>query len=284
MKQQEFMYSGLGERLKKEWKIYLAALIFIIIADSIGQIKIPLGPGTLILFPIFYSIFLGILSGPQILKIFKKPEVKAASKLVIVCICPFIAKLGINAGASIETVISAGPALLLQEFGNLGTAIITAIFLIFVVMAAQFESPKFSLMVMTTIPFSLIGSFGLLYLADCPISMVSLLGFLMLVGTVVNNGILYVDTVNQYRSEMDRDTALIEAGATRLRPILMTTLTTVVSMIPMALAYGDSGKSMQGLALVDVGGLVASTILALLMLPIYYEVMSPKRKPEPHYD
>lgn len=121
MKQQEFMYSGLGERLKKEWKIYLAALIFIIIADSIGQIKIPLGPGTLILFPIFYSIFLGILSGPQILKIFKKPEVKAASKLVIVCICPFIAKLGINAGASIETVISAGPALLLQEFGNLGT-------------------------------------------------------------------------------------------------------------------------------------------------------------------
>ena len=78
--------------------------------------------------------------------------------------------------------------------------------------------------------------------------MVSLLGFLMLVGTVVNNGILYVDTVNQYRIEMDRDTALIEAGATRLRPILMTTLTTIVSMIPMALAYGDSGKSMQGLA------------------------------------
>ena len=114
--------------------------------------------------------------------------------------------------------------------------------------------------------------------------MVSLLGFLMLVGTVVNNGILYVDTVNQYRSEMDRDTALIEAGATRLRPILMTTLTTIVSMIPMALAYGDSGKSMQGLSLVDVGGLVASTVLALLMLPIYYEVMSPKKKPEPHYD
>ena len=106
----------------------------------------------------------------------------------------------------------------------------------------------------------------------------------MLVGTVVSNGILYVDTVNQYRSEMDRDTALIEAGATRLRPILMTTLTTIVSMIPMALAYGDSGKSMQGLALVDVGGLVASTVLALLMLPIYYEVMSLKKKPEPHYD
>lgn len=165
-----------------------------------------------------------------------------------------------------------------REFGNLFGAIGTAVFLVFVVMAAQFESPKFSIMVMTTIPFALIGSFGLLYLTDVPISMASLLGFLMLTGTVVNNGILYVDTVNQYRQEMDLHTALIEAGATRLRPILMTTLTTIVAMIPMAMAYGDSGESMQGLALVDVGGLVASTVLALLMLPGYYLLMSGRRK------
>lgn len=173
---------------------------------------------------------------------------------------------------------------MLEEFTALFGAIATAVFLVFVVMAAQFESPKFSLMVMTTIPFSLIGSFGLLYIADATINMASLLGFLMLTGTVVNNGILYVDTVNQYRQEMDMNTALIEAGATRLRPILMTTLTTIVAMIPMALAFGDSGESMQGLALVDVGGLVASTVLALLMLPIYYAVMSRKKKPEPSYD
>lgn len=101
-----------------------------------------------------------------------------------------------------------------EEFAALFGAIATAVFLVFVVMAAQFESPKFSLMVMTTIPFALIGSFGLLFLADESISMVSLLGFLMLSGTVVNNGILYVDTVNQYRTEMDKKTALIEAGAT----------------------------------------------------------------------
>ena len=167
---------------------------------------------------------------------------------------------------------------MMEEFSALGQAILLAIFLVFVVMAAQFESPKFSLMVMTTIPFSLIGSFGLLFLADATISMPSLLGFLMLVGTVVNNGILYVDTANQYRATMDRDTALIEAGATRLRPILMTTLTTVVSMIPMAFGYGDSGEMMQGLALVNVGGLMASTILSLLMLPIYYTLMNRKRK------
>ncbi len=106
MKQESYLYTGLGERLRKEWKIYFAAFLFIIIADGIGQIKIPMG-GTLILFPIFYSILMGIITGPQVLKIFKKPQVKAASKLVIVCICPFIAKLGINAGASIETVLSA---------------------------------------------------------------------------------------------------------------------------------------------------------------------------------
>lgn len=167
-----------------------------------------------------------------------------------------------------------------EEFAALFQAIAIAVFLIFVVMAAQFESPKFSIMVMTTIPFSLIGSIFLLWLTECKISMTSLIGFLMLIGTVVNNGILYVDTVNQYRAEMDMETALIEAGATRLRPILMTTSTTIVSMIPMALAIGSSGSMTQGLAVVNIGGLVASTILALLLLPVYYSAMN--RKPKNH--
>ena len=163
-----------------------------------------------------------------------------------------------------------------EEFASLGQAIATAVFLVFVVMAAQFESPKFSIMVMTTIPFALIGSFLFLWLVDCPISMTSLLGFLMLVGTVVNNGILYVDTANQYRATMDFKEAVIEAGATRMRPMFMTTLTTIVAMIPMAAAYGNAGKTMQGLALVDVGGLIVSTAMALLVLPVFYVIMSGK--------
>lgn len=117
----KYVYPSLKSRIKTEYKIYLLALLFIVIADSIGKIEIPLGPGKFILFPIFYSLILGILSGPQVTKIMKSPQVKAASKLVIVAICPFIAKLGINAGASLEIVISAGPALILQELGNLGT-------------------------------------------------------------------------------------------------------------------------------------------------------------------
>lgn len=119
-----YVYPSLKSRIKTEYKIYLLALLFIAAADSIGQIQIPLGPGKFILFPIFYSLILGILSGPQVTKIIGSRQVKAASKLVIVAICPFIAKLGINAGASLEVVLSAGPALILQEFGNLGTILL----------------------------------------------------------------------------------------------------------------------------------------------------------------
>ena len=188
--------------------------------------------------------------------------------------------MNLNLSSTVERAQNAMDERMGEELSALFQAVMIAIFLVFVVMAAQFESVKFSVMVMTTIPFALIGSFGFLFLANCKISMTSMLGFLMLVGTVVNSGILYVDTVNQYRQEMDLETALIEAGATRLRPILMTTLTTIVAMIPMCLAYGKSGKTMQGLALVDVGGMVASTILAMLMLPVYYSVMSRKPKKE----
>jgi len=124
MKKETFQYPSLKARIKNEYRIIFAAFVFILIADAIGQIEIPLGPGKLILFPIFYALILGVLSGPEILKFFKKKEVKAASKLVIVAICPFIAKLGINAGASIEVVLSAGPGPFLQEVGNLPFALL----------------------------------------------------------------------------------------------------------------------------------------------------------------
>lgn len=165
-----------------------------------------------------------------------------------------------------------------EEFSSLYQAIAVAVFLIFVVMAAQFESVKFSFMVMTTIPFSLIGSFGFLKLTGVSMSMTSILGFLILVGTVVNNGILYVDTVNQYRMDMDMETAMIEAGATRLRPMLMTSLTTILGMLPMAAAMGSSGSTTQGLAVVDIGGLTVGLFVALFMLPVYYGLMNRKPK------
>ncbi len=164
-----------------------------------------------------------------------------------------------------------------EEFGVLYRAILTAIFLVFLVMAMQFESPRFSLMVMMCIPFSLVGSIYLLFITRSTLSMVSLMGFLMLVGIVVNNGILYVDTVNQLRQEIPLTEALIKAGAIRLRPILMTTLTTILSMVPLALGFGDNGQMMQGMALVIVGGLIASTLLTLLLMPTVYLLIDKKK-------
>lgn len=159
-----------------------------------------------------------------------------------------------------------------EELSALGMALVTAIFLIFIVMAIQFESRN-SPDGYGNDPVQFDRFLWILFLADCPISMNSMLGFLMLVGTVVNNGILYVDTVNQLRMEMPLDEALVEAGAIRVRPICMTTLTTIIAMIPNCLAFGKAGKMMQGLALVNVGGLVAATILTLVLLPSFYRVV-----------
>jgi multidrug efflux pump subunit AcrB len=140
------------------------------------------------------------------------------------------------------------------------------------VMTMQFESPRFALVIMLCIPFALIGSFGALLVTGCTLSMPSLMGFLMLVGIVVNNGILFIDTANILRKEegLDPVDALVQAGNLRMRPIFMTTLTTVLAMIPMAVATGGNSELMKGMALVIIGGLMASTILTLLLLPAFY--------------
>lgn len=170
--------------------------------------------------------------------------------------------------------------MMIEEFNAIITAIWVAVFLIFLVMAMQFESPRFSAMVMTSIPFALIGSFGLLFITGSTLSMVSLMGVLMLVGIVVNNGILYVDTVNKLRDEMPLNDALVSSGQMRLRPILMTTLTTILSMVPMSLGIGEGSVMMQGMALVIIGGLVASTVLILILLPTFYLIIDKRTRKE----
>lgn len=109
--------------------------------------------------------------------------------------------------------------------------------------------------------------------------MTSLMGFLMLIGSVVNNGILYVDTVNQNKLSMELNEALVYAGVTRLRPILMTSLTTILGLLPLAIGIGENSEMMQGFAVVAIGGMLASTILALLLLPTFYKIMDKKSRP-----
>ena len=165
-----------------------------------------------------------------------------------------------------------------EAFGDLGKAILTAMFLVFMVMTIQFESGRYAGMIMFTIPFSLIGSVLLLFVMNATLSMVSLMGFLMLEGIVVNNGILFVDTTNQFRESMPTNRALIAAGESRLRPILMTTLTTILSMVPLAIGIGRNGQMMQGMAVVIIGGLLASTILTLIFLPTFYLIIHRRSK------
>jgi HAE1 family hydrophobic/amphiphilic exporter-1 len=170
--------------------------------------------------------------------------------------------------------------MLVEEFTAIGKAIAVAVFLIFLVMAMQFESPTFSLMVMLSIPFSLIGSFFLLFISGSTLDMTALMGVLMLVGIVVNNGILYVDTTNQLKETMPLNEALIESGHIRLRPILMTTLTTILSMVPMVFTKNENAAMMKGMSLIIIGGLITSTLLILLLLPSFYLLMSKQGRAE----
>lgn len=179
-------------------------------------------------------------------------------------------------GQSVSTMVE----MMNEEFMAIGKAIITAIFLIFLVMAMQFESPVFSLMVMLSIPFSLIGSFFLLFITGSTLNMTSLMGVLMLVGIVVNNGILYVDTTNQLKETMSLNDALMESGRLRLRPILMTTLTTILSMLPMIFTKNENAAMMKGMSLIIIGGLITSTLLILLLLPSFYLLMSKQGRKE----
>ena len=175
----------------------------------------------------------------------------------------------------VEKATSSIDDMLNEEFSALYIAVSVAAFLVFVVMASQFESVRFSLMVMGTVLFSFVGAILALWLTNLKLSMVVLLGTLMLIGTAVNNGILYVDTVNQFLDDgKELRWALIESGVIRLRPILMTTLTTIVAMIPMSVAYGENGEVLQGLAVVDIGGIISSTIMALFLLPVYYYIFA----------
>ncbi|MCR5627140.1 MAG: efflux RND transporter permease subunit, partial [Lachnospiraceae bacterium] len=161
-----------------------------------------------------------------------------------------------------------------EELGNLVEAVLIAIFLVFMVMAIQFESLINGMLIMLCIPFALIGSLIFLIIMQVDISMTAIMGVLMLAGIVVNNGIIYVDSTNQMMSNgMEVTDALIETGKSRLRPILMTTLTTILSMVPLAFALAEDSEMMQGMGIVIIGGLIASTILTLTLLPTFYLIV-----------
>lgn len=155
--------------------------------------------------------------------------------------------------------------------------LLLGVIFIYLVMVAQFQSLKSPFIVMFTIPLAFTGGFLGLFITGFDISVVSLIGFVMLCGIVVNNGIVLVDYINQLRIEgMEKKQALVEAGKTRMRPILMTAITTIIGLIGMALGLGEGTEMMQPVAIVCIGGLLYATIMTLFIVPVLYDLFNKK--------
>lgn len=167
-----------------------------------------------------------------------------------------------------------------ESLRDLGLMILVAIVFIYLIMVAQFQSLKSPFIVMFTIPLAFTGGLFALWICGCEISLIAMLGFLMLAGIVVNNGIVFIDYANQLRSDkgMKVKEALLETGKTRLKPILMTALTTVLGLSTMALGMGQGAEMIQPLGIVTIGGLVYATILTLYLVPALYMMMNKDKK------
>jgi HAE1 family hydrophobic/amphiphilic exporter-1 len=158
-------------------------------------------------------------------------------------------------------------------------ALALSVFLVYVIMAAQFESLLQPLVIMLTIPLAFVGTMLALSLLGISLSVVVFLGMIMLAGIVVNNAIVLVDYVNTLRQRgLPREQAIVTAGSVRLRPILMTTATTVLGLLPMAFGLGDGAEIRTPMAIAVIGGLVTSTLLTLLVIPSVYDMLERLRE------
>ena len=166
------------------------------------------------------------------------------------------------------------------SFNSMILAMILAMILVYLVMAAQFESLIQPLIIMATIPFGLIGVVLILIATGTSISVVVLIGVIMMAGIVVNNAIILVDTINQLkRAGVEPIRAVMEAARRRLRPILITTATTVLGLLPMALGFGEGSEIRSPMAVTVIGGLIFSTLLTLILIPTVYAAVDRKQIP-----
>jgi HAE1 family hydrophobic/amphiphilic exporter-1 len=162
-------------------------------------------------------------------------------------------------------------------------ALALAVLLVYLVMASQFESLVHPFVILFTVPVALVGVVAALFVTGSTVSVMVLLGVIILVGIVVNNGIVLIDYTNQLRHRgLSRREALIEAGQVRLRPILMTTLTTVLGLLPMALGWGEGSEVRTPMAITVMGGLLFATLLTLILVPVLYEGLDRKAETSSH--
>jgi HAE1 family hydrophobic/amphiphilic exporter-1 len=161
-----------------------------------------------------------------------------------------------------------------ESFGYMAEALVLAIVFVYLILAAQFESFIDPLAIMLSLPLSLVGMAGMLWLTRGTVNMMSLIGLILLMGLVTKNAILLVDYTKVLRSRgMERREAIITAGRTRLRPIMMTTLAMIFGMLPLALALGAGSEMRAPMARAVIGGLITSTFLTLRVVPVVYSLL-----------
>lgn len=164
-----------------------------------------------------------------------------------------------------------------SAFTSLLAALALAVFLVYLVMASQFESLIHPFVILFTIPMALIGAVWALWLTGSTVSVVVFIGLILLAGIVVNNAIVLIDLINQMRSRgIEKFEAIREAGRSRLRPILMTTLTTVLGLLPLSLGIGEGAEIRAPMGITVIGGLVVSTLLTLVVIPVMYAILDRK--------
>lgn len=165
-----------------------------------------------------------------------------------------------------------------EAMGEVAKMLGLAVVFMYLIMVAQFQSLLSPFIVMFTIPLAFTGGLFGLYLTDNPISVIAMIGFVMLSGIIVNNGIVLVDYINQLRRQgMEKKEAIVEAGRTRLRPIIMTALTTILGLLTMAFGMGMGADMIQPMAIVTIGGLTYGTLLTLFVVPCIYDILNRKK-------
>ena len=165
-----------------------------------------------------------------------------------------------------------------DSFRSMQFALLLAVFLVYIVMASQFESLIHPLVILFTIPLALVGAVLALFLTGTTVNVVAFIGIIMLAGIVVNNAIVLVDLINQLQAQgLEKTSAIMEAGQARLRPILMTTLTTVLGLLPMAIGFGEGSELRTPMAITVIGGLLVSTLLTLVVIPVVYSLLDRKK-------
>ncbi|MBW3566783.1 MAG: efflux RND transporter permease subunit, partial [Proteobacteria bacterium] len=179
---------------------------------------------------------------------------------------------------TVTTRVTGQSADMESSFTSMQFALALAVFLVYLVMASQFESLLHPFVILFTIPLALVGAVLALWVTGSTVSVVVFIGLMMLAGIVVNNAIVLIDMINQLRaSGLARNEAIMEAGRSRLRPIFMTMLTTVLGLLPMAIGIGEGGEIRAPMAITVIGGLLVSTLLTLLVIPVMYAVLDGSR-------